>query len=175
MEMSSSQWVPVSQEITWAALNDPQVLKGCITGCESIDRLSDTEYAIALAVKVGPVNARFKGKMSLADLNPPESYAIVFEGQGGAAGFARGTAAVRLAPEEAGTRLTYDVKAQIGGKLAQIGARLIDGVAKKMADEFFAAFVKALSPPVESAATTEETPPADEAPAGSRWRLWKRA
>jgi carbon monoxide dehydrogenase subunit G len=147
MEMSSSQLVPASQQKTWEALNDPEILKACITGCESIVKVTDNEYQIAMAVKVGPVSAKFKGKMLLADLNPPTSYAISFEGQGGAAGFAKGSAKVSLAPEGSATRLSYTVGAQVGGKLAQIGSRLIDGAAKKMADDFFAAFVTLLGGP----------------------------
>ena len=153
MEMSSSQFVPASQQKTWEALNDPETLKACITGCESIEKVADNEYQMAMAVKVGPVSGKFKGKMLLADLNPPTSYSLSFEGQGGAAGFAKGSAKVSLAPEGAGTRLSYTVSAQVGGKLAQIGSRLIDGAAKKMADDFFTAFVNRL-----------RGPPADEAP-----------
>ena len=148
MEMSNSQFVPASQQTTWEALNDPETLKACITGCESIEKIADNEYQMAMAVKVGPVSAKFKGKMLLADLNPPTSYSLSFEGQGGGAGFAKGGAKVSLAPEEAGTRLSYTVSAQVGGKLAQIGSRLIDGAAKKMADDFFTAFVDRLRGPL---------------------------
>jgi carbon monoxide dehydrogenase subunit G len=144
MEMSNSQSVPVSQQKTWESLNDPETLKACIAGCESVAKLSDTEYEMAVTVRVGPVSAKFKGKMSLADLNPPHSYSLVFEGQGGAAGFAKGNAKVSLSPDGTGTRINYTVAAQVGGKLAQVGSRLIDGAAKKMADDFFAAFVASL-------------------------------
>jgi uncharacterized protein len=144
MEMSNTQSVPASPEQTWRALNDPEILKTCIPGCESIEKISDTEYALAMTAKVGPVSAKFKGRMQLADIKPPESYRIVFEGQGGAAGFAKGDAKVSLAPEGSGTRIAYTVHAQIGGKLAQIGSRLIDGAAKKMAEDFFGAFVRGL-------------------------------
>src|SRR5581483_8932276 len=141
MEMSSSQLVPASQNATCRALNDPDVLKACIPGCESMEKVSDTEYRLAMTAKVGPVKAKFNGKMLLANVKPPNSYSVTVEGQGGGAGFAKGNADVVLHAEAGGTRLTYTVKAQVGGKLAQIGSRLIDGAAKKMADDFFAALV----------------------------------
>ncbi|MBE0626893.1 MAG: carbon monoxide dehydrogenase subunit G [Burkholderiales bacterium] len=140
MEMTGEQVIPAAQAEVWRALNDPEVLKSCIAGCESIERRSDTEYAVATMAAIGPVRARFRGKLLLADLDPPNSYSLSFDGQGGAAGFGKGTARVSLAAEGAATRLRYAVQAQVGGKLAQIGSRLIDGVAKKMADDFFAAF-----------------------------------
>jgi uncharacterized protein len=158
MEMSSSQFVPAPVEATWRALNDPEVLKACIPGCESVEKISDTEYQLVMVARVGPVSAKFKGKMLLSDLNPPDSYTLGFEGQGGATGFAKGRATVNLAPEADGTRLTYSVNAQIGGKLAQVGSRLVDGAAKKMADDFFARFTKKF-------AAAEEVPQAQPAPA----------
>jgi carbon monoxide dehydrogenase subunit G len=170
MEMASSQRVPASQQKTWEALNDPETLKACITGCESIDKVSDNEYRMAMTTKVGPVSAKFKGRMLLADLNPPESYSISFEGQGGAAGFAKGTAKVTLAPENVGTRLSYAVSAQVGGKLAQIGSRLIDGAAKKMADDFFAAFVTHLGGVPEAAPVPAPTAPG--VLAGAKIWIW---
>jgi carbon monoxide dehydrogenase subunit G len=142
MDMTGSQLVPAPKDKVWAALNDPAVLKACITGCESMDRTDETTYQIVIALRVGPVTARFKGKIHLADLNPPESYMLRFEGQGGAAGFAKGEATVNLSDEGGATRLAYVVNAQIGGKLAQIGSRLVDGAAKKTADEFFVAFTE---------------------------------
>lgn len=144
MEMSNTQSVPAPPEQTWQALNDPEILKTCIPGCESIEKISDTEYALAMTAKVGPVSAKFKGKMQLADLKPPESYRIVFEGQGGPAGFAKGDAKVSLTPEGGGTQIAYTVHAQVGGKLAQIGSRLVDGAARKTAEDFFGAFVRSL-------------------------------
>jgi uncharacterized protein len=144
MEMSNTQSVPASPEQTWQALNHPEILKTCIPGCESIEKISDTEYALAMTAKVGPVSAKFKGRMRLADLKPPESYRILFEGQGGAAGFAKGDASVSLTPEGSGTQIAYTVHAQVGGKLAQIGSRLVDGAARKMAEDFFGAFVRQL-------------------------------
>jgi carbon monoxide dehydrogenase subunit G len=140
MEMTGEQLIPVSQAETWKALNDPAVLKDCIPGCESIERTGDNEYEVLLTAKVGPVSAKFKGKMTVADADPPNSYRLMFEGQGGVAGFAKGEATVSLAPEGKGTRLAYTAKAAVGGKLAQVGSRLIDGVAKQLAGKFFEAF-----------------------------------
>lgn len=140
MEMTGEQLVPLSQADTWKALNDPAVLKDCIPGCESITRTGDNQYDVMLTAKVGPVSAKFKGAMTVADADPPRSYRLVFEGQGGVAGFAKGEATVSLAPEGKDTRLTYTAKAAVGGKLAQVGARLIDGVAKQLAGKFFEAF-----------------------------------
>lgn len=140
MEMTGEQLVPLPQQATWNALNDTAVLKDCIPGCETIDKVSDTEYDITLVAKVGPVSAKFKGRMTLADANPPHAYTLTFEGQGGVAGFAKGSAKVNLDPQDGGTRLAYAVTAMVGGKLAQVGARLIDGVAKKLAEQFFNKF-----------------------------------
>ena len=143
MEMTGEQQIPVSQEKTWQALNDLDVLKACIPGCESIAQSGENEYDVVLTAKVGPVSAKFKGKLKLSDINPPQSYNLAFEGQGGVAGFARGSAQVNLTPEgDNSTRLGYAVKANVGGKLAQIGSRLIDGAAKKLAEQFFSAFNK---------------------------------
>lgn len=140
MEMSGEERIAATQQQTWAALNDPEILKACVPGCESIERIADNEYQVLMVARVGPVSAKFKGKLALSDLNPPSSYALAFEGQGGAAGFGKGSAQVQLAPEGDGTLLTYQVKASVGGKLAQIGSRLVDAAAKKIAKDFFAAF-----------------------------------
>ena len=145
MEMSGERKLSVSQETTWQALNDVDVLKACIPGCESIVPSGENQFDVALTAKVGPVSAKFKGKLTLANLDPPQSYDLAFEGQGGVAGFAKGGAHVTLTSEDAGTRLAYAVKASVGGKLAQIGSRLIDGAAKKLAEQFFTAFTKRLS------------------------------
>lgn len=145
MEMTGEQLIPLPQEATWEALNDPAVLKDCIPGCETIERVAENEYEITMTAKVGPVNAKFKGKMTVSDADPPRAYTLVFEGQGGVAGFAKGRASVALSPQDAGTRLAYTAKATVGGKLAQVGARLMDGVAKKLADQFFTAFNKKVS------------------------------
>ena len=140
MEMTGEQLIPLPQQQVWEALNDPQVLKACIPGCETIERVSDTEYKVVMTAAVGPVKATFNGKLRLADLNPPQSYSLSFEGSGGAAGFGKGGAKVTLARDGNNTRLTYTAQATVGGKLAQIGSRLIDGVARKMADDFFTRF-----------------------------------
>jgi hypothetical protein len=145
MEMTGEQLIPLSQAATWEALHDPAVLKDCVPGCESITKTSDTEYDVLMVAKVGPVSARFKGKMTVADADPPRAYTLRFEGQGGVAGFARGEARMSLIPEGATTRLAYTAKATIGGKLAQVGARLIDGVAKQLAGKFFESFNKRAS------------------------------
>jgi carbon monoxide dehydrogenase subunit G len=140
MEMTGEQLVPAPQRVVWEALNDPQVLKASVPGCESIDPIGENQYQVLMVARVGPVSAKFKGKLTLSDVKPPESYSIAFEGQGGAAGFAKGGAQVRLAPEGDKTKLSYDVKASVGGKLAQIGSRLVDAAAKKVADDFFRNF-----------------------------------
>ena len=166
MEMTGEQIIQAAQAEVWRGLNDPEVLKACISGCESIERLSDTEYTVVTTAAIGPVKARFRGKLLLADLDPPNSYSLSFDGQGGAAGFGKGSARVSLAAEGAGTRLSYAVKAQVGGKLAQIGSRLIDGVAKKLADDFFSAFNQKIAGPVAAAAER----PAEAAPGAAP--LW---
>ena len=140
MEMTGEQLIRASQAETWAALNDPEFLKACVPGCESIERASDTDFLVQMTARVGPVSAKFKGKLTLSNLNPPHSYSIAFEGQGGVAGFAKGSADVSLAPETHDTRLAYKVKANVGGKLAQIGSRLVDAAANKVANDFFTAF-----------------------------------
>ena len=141
MDMTGERHIAAPRETVWAALNDPAVLKPAIPGCESLEKTSDTEMKATAAVKIGPIAARFAGKVQLLDLDPPSSYRIEGEGQGGVAGFAKGGAVVRLADDGDGTLLTYDVKAQVGGKIAQLGARLIDATAKQMADAFFDRFV----------------------------------
>ena len=140
MEMTGEQLIPLSQAATWKALNDPEVLKDCIPGCESITLLAENEYEVVLTAKVGPVSARFKGKMTVTNADPPRAYTLSFEGQGGIAGFAKGEATVTLTPEASNTKLAFTAKANVGGKLAQVGARLIDGVARQLAGKFFEAF-----------------------------------
>jgi carbon monoxide dehydrogenase subunit G len=149
MEMTGEQLIPLSQDATWHALNDTEILKACIPGCESIEKQSDNEYLLTMVAKVGPVSAKFKGKMTLSDIDPPNAYKLLFEGQGGVAGFAKGEASVRLVPEGDNTKLGYAVKAMVGGKLAQVGSRLIDGVAKKIAEQFFTAFNEQAQQPSE--------------------------
>ncbi len=140
MEMTGEQLIPASVKATWDALNDPAILKDCVPGCESIDQIAENEYQVLMTARVGPVAAKFKGKLVLSDLNPPHSYSIAFEGQGGVAGFGKGGAQVSLAAEGAKTKLSYSVKASVGGKIAQIGSRLVDMAAKKLAEDFFQAF-----------------------------------
>lgn len=140
MEIKGERNLPAKRELVWAALNDAGVLQRSIPGCETIDKVSDTELNATLTLKVGPVKARFKGNVKLVDLEPPQRYTIVGEGQGGVAGFGKMKATVTLAEEAGGTRLTYVADAQVGGKLAQVGSRLIEGTAAKLAQEFFDAF-----------------------------------
>jgi carbon monoxide dehydrogenase subunit G len=171
MEMKGSRVVPTDVDTTWQALNDPEVLRACIPGCESIDRVSDTEYGIAMTARVGPVSAKFTGRLLLADIAAPRSYALKFEGQGGAAGFANGTAKVELSPADDGTRIDYTVKAQVGGKLAQIGSRLIDGAAAKVANDFFARFVERAGSSPSSSAEAAGAPPPELASALRTMRI----
>ena len=140
MELKGERRIPASVEKTWNALNDPETLKSCITGCESLEQTGDNEYLAVMGVKIGPVNAKFKGKLQLTDIVPMESYRINFEGQGGVAGFGKGNAEVRLTPDGEATMLNYDAKAQVGGKIAQIGSRLVSSAAAKISDGFFKAF-----------------------------------
>jgi len=151
MEMTGEQLIHASQADTWAALNDPEVLKACVPGCETIDKTSDNEYLVQMTARVGPVSAKFKGKLTLSNVKPPHAYSIAFEGQGGVAGFAKGSADVSLAPEGDSTRLAYKVKANVGGKLAQIGSRLVDAAANKVANEFFVAFNEKVGKPAHAA------------------------
>jgi len=144
MIMTGEVELPAPREEVWAKLIDPEVLKVCIPGCESLDKLSDVEFQAVATNKIGPVKARFKGKVRLSDLDPPNGYRISGEGDGGVAGFAKGGATVTLKPKNGGTLLSYNVEAQIGGKLAQIGQRLVNGAAKKLADQFFAKFAGAV-------------------------------
>ncbi len=140
MEMKGEQLLPVPQQRAWDALNDPLILRDCIPGCEFVERVSETEFQLAMTTAIGPVKGKFKGKLTLADVDAPRAYTLQFEGQGGLAGFAKGGARVVLSPQAEGTLLSYAVNAHVGGKLAQIGSRLVDGAAKKMAAAFFARF-----------------------------------
>jgi uncharacterized protein len=158
MDMTGERRIPAPRLKVWNALNDADVLKACIPGCESLEKTSDTDMKATASVKIGPIAARFSGKVQLLDLDPPNGYRIEGEGQGGVAGFAKGGAAVRLAEDGDFTVLTYDVKAQVGGKIAQLGARLIDATAKQMADAFFNRFVAEVSEvPAEAAAAAAPT------------------
>ncbi len=163
MEMSGEYTIPAPREKVWEALNDPEVLKQCIDGCQSLEQTSDTEFQAKVTAKVGPVKATFNGKVNLSDIDPPNGYTISGEGQGGVAGFAKGGAEVRLSGEGNETVLNYEANAEVGGKLASVGSRLVLGVAKKTADDFFSKF----SDIVGGGEETAEAPaaPAEAAPA----------
>ena len=148
MNMTGEVQLPASRETVWAMLNEPAVLRGCIPGCESLDKDSDNEFRAIATIKIGPVKARWKGKVRFSNLDPPNSYCISGEGEGGVAGFAKGGAKVSLANKDGGTLLSYNVEAQIGGKLAQLGQRLINSVAKRTAEDFFGNFAAAVRPNV---------------------------
>lgn len=177
MKLEGSQVIGADRQTVWAALNDAAVLQACIPGCQSLEKTSETGFEAVVKQKVGPVSATFTGVVELTNLNPPESYTISGEGKGGAAGFAKGSADVRLEETAEGTVLNYSVEAKIGGKLAQLGARLIDGFAKGMADKFFANFKQQVESagdqPSEDVAEGGETggEPGGEAP---KKGLWKR-
>ncbi|HUA52665.1 MAG TPA: carbon monoxide dehydrogenase subunit G, partial [Candidatus Sulfotelmatobacter sp.] len=142
MDMTGETLIPAPRDAVWRALNDPEVLRQAIPGCETIEKVSDTEFSAKVVAKVGPVRATFTGQVQLSDLDPPNGYRISGEGKGGPAGFAKGGATVKLSDADGGTKLNYTVDAQIGGKLAQIGSRLIDATARSMAQDFFGRFSK---------------------------------
>jgi carbon monoxide dehydrogenase subunit G len=164
MRMTGEYRIEAPRETVWAALNDPEVLKRCIAGCEELEKASDTEFTATVKAKVGPVSAKFAGAVTLSDLDPPAGYTITGEGKAGAAGFAKGGAKVALTEDDGATVLTYDVEARIGGKLAQIGSRLVDSTAKKFADDFFGRFAEELAGPAEPEAPGEAAPETGEAP-----------
>lgn len=169
MDMQGHRQLGVTQQQAWEALNDPETLKLCLPGCERFEASGDGQYAVTMAVKVGPVSAKFNGKVTLSDIQPPAGYRLAFEGQGGVAGFGKGASAVTLAPNEAGCELGYTVQAQVGGKIAQLGQRLIDGAAKSMADDFFKRFDAEMArrhglPAGAEAAAHDAAPAAEEQP-----------
>ncbi len=183
MELQGQRLIPASRERTWQALNDPAILKQCISGCESLERVADDALQALVAVKVGPVSARFKGSLKILDAVPPERYTIAFDGQGGVAGFGKGSADVTLSEDgPAQTQMQYVARAQVGGKMAQIGSRLVDAAASKVADDFFQAFEALLRAESEQAAaagagaaalaTPAEATPAAEATSLPRWLWW---
>jgi len=145
IDISGEAFLPAKKALVWEMLNDTDTLRACIPGCESLEKTSEGGFAAVASVKIGPVKARFKGSVKLEDMDPPNSYRIVGAGEGGVAGFAEGGARVRLEVSDGGTILKYEAEAKVGGKLAQIGNRLVGGVAKKMADQFFANFADAVS------------------------------
>jgi carbon monoxide dehydrogenase subunit G len=145
MTMNGEVQLAAPRAVVWEKLNDAVVLKQCIPGCEELDKTSETEFQAVATIKIGPVKARFKGRVQLSDIDPPNGYKISGEGEGGVAGFAKGGAVVKLTDKDGGTLLSYDVESQIGGKLAQLGQRLVQGTAKKLADDFFAKFAAAVA------------------------------
>lgn len=155
MDFAGKYVVPAPPQAVWDAINDPEVLKACIPGCQSLTKTDPTHFEASVRLKIGPVSATFKGKVALENLNPPLSCVLVGEGQGGVAGFAKGSAEVALTPEENGTTLAYTAKASVGGKLAQIGQRLVDGAARQLADEFFAKFAEIVGASEAAAAEAE--------------------
>ena len=169
MELTGERLIPAPLAATWAALNDPETLKASISGCESLERSGDNAFTAVVAVKVGPVSARFKGNLQMTNIEAPHSYTINFDGQGGVAGFGKGSADVKLTEEGAQTRLAYTARAQVGGKMAQIGSRLIDAAAGKMTADFFDAFEARLKP--AEAAVQAASPPPAAVPAGPSNRL----
>lgn len=172
MKLTGARTIAADRETVWAALNDAAVLKACIKGCQELEKTSDTSFEAVVKQKVGPVSATFKGAVQLSDMNPPESYRIAGEGKGGAAGFAKGGADVKLTSVEGGTELAYDVDASVGGKMAQLGSRLIDGFAKKMADQFFETFqtiVEGDSGESDAPPETTDTPDTPEEGAKKSW------
>jgi uncharacterized protein len=145
MDFNGRYVIPAPVDAVWEAINDPEILKACIPGCEQLEKTSPTDFAAVVTLKIGPLKAAFKGKVTLSDLEPPTHCKLTGEGQGGVAGFAKGQAEVELAPEGSGTVLSYKAQASVGGKLAQIGQRLIDGAAKQIADDFFGRFTAAVT------------------------------
>ena len=156
MDIKGEYRIAASREKVFAPLNDQEVLKSSIPGCESLEKLSDTEMTAKVRLRIGPVSATFTGKVTLSEIDPPNGYKISGEGQGGVAGFAKGGAVVTLADDGGVTVLTYDADAQVGGKIAQVGARLIQGTARKLADQFFGKFAESVGAPPPTAAAAEQ-------------------
>lgn len=171
MDITGQYRIAAPREVVWSALNDPDVLKSCIPGCKELEKRSEHEFAAKVALKIGPISTTFNGAVTLEDLNPPASYTIVGQGQGGAAGFAKGRARVALAEDAGETVLDYTAKAEVGGKLATLGSRLIQATSKKLADEFFGKFVEAVNGGAK-AQTSEDAPQAQAQPKQSRWARW---
>ena len=174
MELQGDRLIPATVDQTWAALNDPEVLKACIAGCESMERTGENALAAVVAMKIGPVSARFKGNVTMTNVHAPNGYTLNFDGQGGVAGFGKGSADVALAPDGTGTRLSYHARATVGGKMAQIGSRLIDATAAKITEDFFQAFEARLSPAAAPADATALALPAATGtePGSSVAKLW---
>ena len=179
MDMQASRSLAITQQQAWEALNDPAILKACIPGCDKLESTGENQFVVGMALKIGPVSAKFSGKIVLSDMNPPASYTLTFEGQGGVAGFGKGTAQVALAPNADGCELSYTVHAQVGGKIAQLGQRLIDGAAKSLAEDFFKRFDAAAAERFAAGAAEADTGAAadaastDAAPAPGLSNAWK--
>ena len=173
MEMQGNRLLAISQQQAWDALNNPEVLKTCIAGCDKVERTAENEFTVGVSIKIGPVAAKFSGKISLADMLPPQSYTLSFEGQGGPAGFGKGSAKVQLTPVTGGTELNYSVQASVGGKIAQLGQRLIDGAAKSLAEDYIRRFDEALQAqyPRSEVAAAEATPAPASTPSTPTW-IW---
>ncbi|MDM0045488.1 carbon monoxide dehydrogenase subunit G [Variovorax dokdonensis] len=182
MDMQGTRQLAITQQLAWDALNDPEVLKKCLAGCDRFEPTGDDTYNVGMAVKVGPVSAKFSGKVTISEMTPPSGYRLAFEGQGGVAGFGKGSSAVTLTPNDAGCELGYTVSAQVGGKIAQLGQRLIDGAAKSMADDFFKRFDNEMqlrhAPPPADAEADAAVAPAEGGEAatdeGAKPGLWAR-
>jgi carbon monoxide dehydrogenase subunit G len=174
VELTGQQVIALPAGKVWDALNDPAILQQCIPGCDVFELTGENQYKVVMTATVGPIKAKFTGKLQLSDIVAPESYRLSFDGSGGAAGSGKGTAAVNLATVPEGTRLQYTVSATVAGRLAQVGARLIDGVAKKMADQFFARFKAILEPAPAAAETLDEAAPAGTVatPGTGRGNAW---
>ncbi len=172
MELQGERLIPASVDTTWASLNDPEVLKACIAGCESLDRTGDDSLTAVVALKVGPVSARFKGNLKMTNVQPPSGYTINFDGQGGVAGFGKGSADVALTAEGTQTRLKYNARAQVGGKMAQVGSRLIDAAAGKITEDFFKAFEAHLQANAAPAGAVPALPVATAADGGIAKVWW---
>jgi hypothetical protein len=164
MEIIGKKVIPSKRETVWHALNDPVILKLCLPGCESVEKIGTDEFKVIIKTAIGPLRARFQGSLKMTEVNAPESCVMLFEGQGGAVGFGKGSSSVILRAVDGGTELSYEAKAQVGGKLAQVGSRLIDSVAKKMTDDFFKAFQNQLNPPpsTPSTAVVSQSPNASQ-------------
>lgn len=175
MNLSDQQRIEAPQAIVWRALNDPEILRQCIPGCKEIEPVSPTEMTAKATIKIGPITANFGGRVTFSDIDPPNGYTLSGEGQGGVAGFAKGNAVVRLENQGTATVLHYDVKAEVGGKIAQLGSRLIDATARKLAGEFFAKFSAAVETQQGAVAAAPRAETAALPPERS-WlsRLWDR-
>ena len=167
MEIIGKKIIPSKRETVWHALNDPVILKLCLPGCESVEKVGNDEFKVTIKTAIGPLRARFQGSLKMTEVNAPESCVMLFEGQGGAVGFGKGSSSVSLRSVDEGTELSYEAKAQVGGKLAQVGSRLIDSVAKKMTDDFFKAFQDQLNPPAAAQGTAIISAPSTGAGAGA--------